>query len=61
MTVAIDDIAGYVQAIRDYAERPADWKAASQAGIAYAAQFTYAQYLGAVRHLFYDTWQIQLP
>ena len=61
MTVAIDDIAGYIQAIRDYAEHPADWKAASQAGITYAAQFTYAQYLGAVRHLFYDTWQIQLP
>jgi glycosyltransferase involved in cell wall biosynthesis len=56
-----DDVAGFALTIRRLFERPAEWSAASRAGIQAAAQFGYDHYLSAVREMFWDAWGDSLP
>jgi glycosyltransferase involved in cell wall biosynthesis len=43
-----EDVAGFVQAVREYALNPARWKAESRRAVEAAAAFTYGRYLDAV-------------
>ena len=56
-----EDVAGMAEAVMAYAGDPAAWQAASQAGVAAAAQFSYRHYQDAVRRLFARVWDIDLP
>jgi glycosyltransferase involved in cell wall biosynthesis len=54
------DVAGYVAAIAGFAEDPAAWGRARDAGLAAAPRFTYDAYLEDVRRMFASSWGIHL-
>ena len=55
-----EDIDGLAEAIIHYVNNPAEWHAASQAGVAAAPQFGYRAYQRAVADLFARAWGIEL-
>jgi len=56
----VEDIDGVVAAIISYVNNPAEWQAASRAGVAAAPQFGYRAYQAAVADLFRRAWGIDL-
>jgi len=54
------DVEAFVQAIQGYVGDPEAWRRASRAGMAAAERFTYGAYLGAVREMFRDAWDVEL-
>ncbi len=58
--VAVDDVAGFADAICGYVQAPARWQAASLAGAAAAPWFSYDTYLKRVQALFEDNWNMTL-
>jgi glycosyltransferase involved in cell wall biosynthesis len=55
-----DDIEGMAGVIAGLVANPGKWKAASQAGVLAAQQFTYRYYQRAVTDLFAKTWGVRL-
>ena len=55
-----DSIDGLTAAIVNYVNNPAEWQAASRAGVAAAPQFGYRAYQAAVADLFRRAWGIEL-
>jgi glycosyltransferase involved in cell wall biosynthesis len=56
----VEDIDGLTAAIVNYVNNPAEWQAASRAGVAAAPQFGYRAYQAAVADLFRRAWGIEL-
>jgi glycosyltransferase involved in cell wall biosynthesis len=54
-----EDIFSFVEAIREFLEKPEQWKQASRAGLSSVHLFTYQAYLNSVRSLFYDAWGLE--
>jgi glycosyltransferase involved in cell wall biosynthesis len=60
LSLAVEDVCGFAQAIEKFLRDSAAWKRASLAGVVWANRFTYPAYLQNVREMFMDAWNVKL-